>query len=105
MRKLGWFVLLFSLLVSACHHRPGSEIRGSGNRTTQKRDIGSFKTIETEGAFTIEVTCQKDPSLEVEGDDNVLEFVTTEVHGNELRLKSSKSYSMSEPVRVKITVP
>ena len=55
--------------------------------------------------MTIEVTCQKDPSLEVEGDDNVLEFVTAEVSGNVLRLKNTKSYSVNEPVRFKIAVP
>ena len=35
----------------------------------------------------------------------MLEFVTAEVRGNVLRLKSSKSYSTDEPVRFKITVP
>jgi hypothetical protein len=105
MRKLAWFVLLFPLLVSACHFRVGGEIQGSGQRTTQKRDVGPFKTIETEGAFTIAVTCQKDPSLEVEGDDNVLEFITAEIRNDVLHLKSTKSYSMKEPVKVTITVP
>lgn len=105
MRKLAWFVLLVPLVISGCHARIGSEIQGSGNRTTQKRDISSFKTIETEGAFTIEVTCQKDPSLEVEGDDNVLEFVTAEIRNDVLHLKNTKSYSVSEPVKFTISVP
>ena len=105
MRKLAWLVLLFPLLVSACHHRVRSEVQGSGNRTTQKRDVGAFKTIETEGAFTIEVTCQKDPSLEVEGDDNVLEFVTAEIRNDVLHLKNTKSYSVNQPVKFTISVP
>jgi len=82
-----------------------AEIRGSGKREMQKRQIAPFKSISTEGAFTIEVTCQKDPSLEVEGDDNVLEFVTSEVRNNVLRLSNSKNYSVNEPVRFKISVP
>ena len=105
MRKLAWFVLLFPLLVSACHHTIRSEIQGSGNRTTQKRDVGAFRTIETEGAFTIEVTCQKDPSLEVEGDDNVLDFVTAEIRNDVLHLKNTKSYSVNQPVKFTISVP
>ena len=83
----------------------GIEIQGSGKRETQKREIAPFTSISTEGAFTIEVTCQKDLGLEVEGDENVLPYVTAEVSNNVLRLKNTKSYSVSEPVKFKISVP
>ena len=105
MRKLALLFLLLPLLAAGCHHGMRAEVKGSGKRVMQKREISPFTSISTEGAFEIEVTCQKDPSVEVEGDDNVLEFVTAEVRGNELRLKSSKSFSTGEPVRFKITVP
>ncbi len=105
MRKLAWLVLLLPLLLAGCHHGRGSEVTGSGKRAIQKREISPFTSISTEGAFTIEVTCQKDLSLEVEGDDNVLEFVTAEVGSNVLRLKNTKSYSVNEPVKIKISVP
>lgn len=105
MRKLALLFLLVPLLAAGCHHGMRAEVKGSGKRVMQKREISPFTSISTEGAFEIEVTCQKDPSLEVEGDDNVLEFVTAEVRGNVLRLKSSKSYSTDEPVRFKIAVP
>ena len=105
MRKLALLFLLVPLLTAGCHHGLRAEVKGSGKRVMQKREISPFTSISTEGAFEIEVTCQKDASLEVEGDDNVLEFVTAEVRGKELRLKNTKSYSTSEPVRFKITVP
>lgn len=105
MRKLALLFLLLPLLAAGCHHGIRAEVKGSGKRVMQKRDISPFTSISTEGAFEIEVVCQKDPGLQVEGDDNVLEFVTTEVRGKELRLKNTKSYSTSEPVRFKITVP
>jgi hypothetical protein len=105
MRKLAWLILLFPVLVAGCHHEMRSEVRGSGKREMQKREIAPFTSISTEGAFTIEVTCQKDLSLEVEGDDNVLNFVTAEVGNNILRLKNTKSYSVNEPVKFKISVP
>ena len=105
MRKLALLFLLLPLLVAGCHHGMRAEVKGSGKRVMQKREISPFTSISTEGAFEIEVTCQKEPSLQVEGDDNVLEFVTAEVGGNVLRLKSSKSYSTDEPVRFKIAVP
>jgi len=105
MKKLA---LLISLLVFAagCHHGGRfAEFSGSGKRELQKRTVAPFTSISTNGAFTIEITCQKDQSLEVEGDDNVLEYVTSEVSGNILRLDNSKNYSTNEPVKFRISVP
>ncbi len=82
-----------------------ADVKGSGNRQTQKREVAPFTSISTDGAFTIEVVCQKDVSLEVEGDDNVLPLMTTEVSGNVLHLKNTKSYSVNQPIVVRISVP
>jgi putative autotransporter adhesin-like protein len=105
MRKFALLFLIVPFVVSACHHGMISQVRGSGKRVSEKRQIPAFTSIETNGAFTITITCQKEPSLEVEGDDNVLQIVTSEVKNNVLHLQSSKGYSTSEPVKFKITVP
>lgn len=104
MRKLACLVLL-TVLAAGCHGKFISQIKGSGKRELQKREVAAFTSISAEGAFTIEVTCQKNQSLEVEGDDNVLEYVTTEVGSNILRLKNTRNYSTSEPVKFRISVP
>jgi hypothetical protein len=104
MKKLALLVLLV-VVAAGCHHGRFAEIKGSGKRELQKRDVAQFTSISTEGAFTVEITCQKDLSLEVEGDDNVLQFVTSDVSGNNLRLKNTKSYSTNEPVKFTISVP
>ena len=104
MKRLACLVLL-TAVAAGCHGHLGAQIRGSGKRELQKRNVVPFTSISTEGAFTIEVTCQKDLSLEVEGDDNVLEYVTSDVSGNVLRLKNTKNYSTNEPVKFRISVP
>jgi len=105
MKKLALLFLLFPLLVAGCHHGMRAEIKGSGNRVVKKLNVTPFTSISTEGAFSIEVTCQKDLGVEVEGDDNVLNVVTAEVSNNVLRLRNSKNYSTSEPVKFRISVP
>jgi hypothetical protein len=107
MKKLAplTVLLLLSVVVTGCHHGRFSQIQGNGKRQLEKRQVPAFSSISTNGAFTIEVTCQKDQSLEVEGDENVLDFVKTEVSGNILRVDNSQNYSVSEPVRVRISVP
>ena len=105
MKKLALLFLLFPLLAAGCHHGMRSEIKGSGKRVMEKRNVTPFTSISTEGTFSIEVTCQKDLGLEVEGDDNLLGFVTAEVSNNVLRLRSAKNYSANEPVKFRISVP
>ena len=105
MKKLAWLLLLLPLLAAGCHHGRFTEIKGNGKRELQKRQVAAFTSISTNGAFTIEITCQKDPSLEIEGDENVLGFVKTDVSSNILRLENSQNYSVSEPVLVRISVP
>jgi hypothetical protein len=97
-------ILALLALGAACHDlHPG--VRGSGRRIQEKRDLGAFTSIATEGAFEIEVVCQKPQSLEIEGDDNVLPMVSTEVSNNVLHVRNARSYSVSQPVSLKISVP
>src|SRR5690242_3332612 len=104
MKKLALFVSLM-VVAAGCHQGRYAQISGSGKRELQKRAVAPFTSIVADGAFTIEVTCQKDQSLEVEGDDNVLDSVSADVSSNILRLKNTKNYSTNEPVRFRISVP
>lgn len=105
MKKLLSFMVLTLLFAAGCHHSLHNDIQGSGKREMQKRQVAPFTSISTDGAFQIDVVCQKDFSLEVEGDDNILPLVSSEVSNNVLRLSNTKNYSTSEPVKFKISVP
>ena len=102
MKKLLLLTILVSF-VAACHGIRG--IPGSGNIQRERRQIAAFNSIETEGAFEIEIVCQKPQSVEIEGDDNVLPLVSTEVSNNVLHIKNNRSYSVKKPVILKISVP
>lgn len=102
--------LLLLLLVAAtltastaCHEIAGS-VQGSGNRVVQSREIGDFRALSTEGAFQIRVVCQKSPDLQIEGDDNILPLISTEISNGTLRLRSLRGYSVREPIEVRISV-
>src|SRR5689334_2232859 len=105
MKKFALLFLLLPLLAAGCHHGMRAELKGSGKRVMEKRNVTPFTAISAEGAFSIEVTAQKDLALEVEGDDNILPIVTSEVSNNVLRLRNAQNNSPSEPVRFRISVP
>jgi hypothetical protein len=103
--KNSLLIIILLALGTACHGRLHAGIGGSGNRIQQKRDVGSFTSIATEGDFEIAVACQKPQSLEIEGDDNILPLVSTEVSNNVLRVRNLRGYSVSQPISLKISVP
>lgn len=105
MKKFLVLVLLLPVLFGGCHRGFGAGVKGSGKRVTQKRDVGSFTSIRTEGAFDVEVVCQKSLGLEVEADDNILPLISTEVSGNVLRLKPTSNYSVEDAPKIKINAP
>lgn len=80
-------------------------VRGSGVRKTEKRDLPAFTSIETTGAFEVEVNCQKPASFEIEADDNILPLIKTEVRSGVLHVSSTKGYSTSGGIVLRITVP
>lgn len=103
MKKIVLLVLLLPL-VAGCH-RIHDEVAGSGKLQRQTRAVGSFNSISTEGAFDLEVVCQQPQSVEIEGDDNVLSLVSTEVSNHVLHIRSARSYSVSHPITLRISVP
>jgi len=103
MKRILHLTLLIAL-GAACHVIHDG-VPGSGKLQKEKRNLGPFTSISTEGAFDIAVVCQKPQDLEIEGDDNILPLVSTEVSNNVLHIKNLRNYSTSSPVALKISVP
>lgn len=105
MKKVLLIVILCSL-ASGCHYAAKVHgVTGSGIRKVEKRELSPFTSIATDGAFEIDVVCQQPQSLEIEGDDNLLPMVSTEVSNGVLRINSVGSYSTRTPMKIKISVP
>ena len=105
MKKIICLLLLAAFAAGCNMSGFGKGVRGSGNRLTEKRNVPGFLSVDVSGAFEVEIVAQKERSLEITGDDNILPLVTTEVRGNVLHIGSNKSYSINRPITVKITVP
>lgn len=98
-------LLIVLIVLGAGCHVIHDEVAGSGKLQKEKRNVGSFSSISTEGAFALEIVCQKPQSVEIEGDDNILPLISTEVSNNVLHVRSLRGYSVSEPITLRISVP
>ncbi len=80
-------------------------VKGSGNVQTEKRSVADFKAIEVGGVFEVEVVAQKEFSVEVEADDNLLPLIKTEVRDGTLEIRTEKRISTRQRIRVRISAP
>lgn len=83
----------------------GRGVKGSGNIANEKRDISNFKGIDVGGVYEVEIVAQKDFSVEVEADDNLLPFIKTEVDNGILEISAEKRFNTKNPIRIKISAP
>ena len=80
-------------------------VKGSGNVVSEKRDLAGFNAIEVGGVFEVEVVAQKEFSVEVEADDNLMPLIKTEVRNGKLEISSEKSIKSKSALKVRIGAP
>lgn len=80
-------------------------VRGNGNIQSETRDIRGFKSVDVSGVFQVEIVAQKDFGVQVEADENLLQYITTEVDGGVLVITTSKGIKSSNGLKVRISTP
>lgn len=85
--KLFLILVLIFAVTSACIV-PFSPrlIKGSGNVIVEERKVSGFDNILVSGAGKVIVTQGNSESLNVETDDNLMEYIETKVKGNTLEI-------------------
>lgn len=71
-------------------------ISGSGRISKETRDVKSFDAIEISGAFHVYLTQGNDERLEIEADDNLLQYIETGVRGGRLYIEP-RAFSFRNP--------
>jgi len=83
-----------------------NSIRGSGVSKTETRTVGDFRKIQVNGSCDVSVSVGSAAGLTVTADDNLLEYVVTEVRDGTLVVEmKSGSYSPSVHLKANATVP
>lgn len=82
-----------------------SGVKGSGVSATETRDVSEFTDVDVGGVFDVEIISQKDFSVEVTADDNLLQHIKTEVSGGVLKIESDERINSREPIKVRISAP
>ena len=100
MKQIGFYLLAIVFLCSC------DQMSGSGNIVTEKRETGDFKGISAGGAFEVEVKIGPDTEVKVEADDNIMQYIETEVRGGVLRIETQDGINFNDAhFKVYVTTP
>ena len=88
-------------------HTPfsGKTVDGNGVAARDTRTVASLTGLDVGGSMIVDVRVGGAPSLVVEGDSNLLPFVTTETRGSTLRIGTEGRLRSTTPLKVTYTVP
>jgi len=102
-------VALTALLIASCNHSINLQsIEGSGNVTTERRNVeGDFKSIEVSNGIDLVIEQSNLTEIVVEADDNLQKHILTKVENGTLIISCDKNSfinTRSKKVRVKMPV-
>lgn len=106
MKRIG-FVLMLSLMLTGVNTISAKEkLKGNGKVEKEIREIGSFSGITVNGVFHVLLTQGDKESLEIEADENLLDYIITKVDGKELiiEMKPNVTVKSSKKLNVYITL-
>lgn len=95
--------VLPAVILMAVFLRP--PVRGSGVEAATQHDVRPFHTVRVSGALTAEIACGQPESVDVVGDDNLLEWVDVSVEESELRVRATAPLAPRAGLTVRVTAP
>ena len=101
MKKLAFIILLAFSLPAMAQWGSWEKIEGNGNVTKQTRNVGNFTAISSSGSWDVMVAYGESNTLQVEGDENLLQYIETKVEDGKLTIRSR---NVNLRTRHKITV-
>tara|TARA_R110001583_G_C5641885_1_gene407914 strand:- start:50 stop:784 length:735 start_codon:yes stop_codon:yes gene_type:complete len=107
MKKLS--VLLCAGLISlSCSAQWGRTIKGNGNNVTIERNTGNYDGVAVSGWFDVDLVSGNEGEITLQGEENLLEYIITEVKDGKLVIKTKKGVNLktsSWKSEIRITVP
>tara|TARA_R110002049_G_scaffold71370_1_gene183853 strand:+ start:8468 stop:8851 length:384 start_codon:yes stop_codon:yes gene_type:complete len=97
------FVLFFiSLLCFSLQAQNPEKVKGNRTVVIQETLIDAFHTIDLDEDFDIEIIYNKIPSIEVEADENLHEFIDFEVKDSILSFNKTTKITSKKRLNIKV---
>jgi hypothetical protein len=102
MKKI---ILITTVLLSTFSY--AQKVKGNGNMTTITRTTDAYDAISCAGSFDYVLVAGIEGKITLEGEENLLQYITTEVKGNKLVIKQKDKTNLNTSLNksIKVTIP
>lgn len=81
--------------IAATNAQWGKKIKGNGKVVTIERSVGNYDAVASAGWFDVELVAGTEGELTLKGEENLLEYIKTEVKDGKLVIKTEKGVNLS----------
>lgn len=83
------------LFIAVANAQWGKKINGNGNRVTLERTTTDYDEIAVAGWFDVELVAGREGKLTLTGEENLLEYIETEVKNGTLSIRVEKGVNLN----------
>lgn len=98
-------VLMLTLSVDAQSWWGNKRVKGNGNVTTVTRNTGDYDGVSVGGFFDVILVGGKEGKVTIEGEENLMEYIVTDVSRGTLKIKVEKGINIKTTRKLIVTVP
>jgi hypothetical protein len=95
------FLIIAACLVMQCEFLEDYE-KGNGEIVTEKRSVDDFDGLRIAGNFEVILAESNQPNVQINTDENLLDFIDTEVKAGILRITQEKKLISKSKIRILI---
>ena len=108
MKKIT-LVVIALLTVGITNGQWGKKVKGNGKVITEERSTGDYNSIAVAGWFDVALVDGREGDITIEGEENLLEYIITEVKDGKLSVKVKKGYYLKpsswDKGNINVTIP
>lgn len=96
------------LAMTSCTAQWGKKIKGNGNVVTLQRSVANYDGVSVSGWFDVELIDGPEGELSLEGEENLLDYIITEVKNGSLNIRVKKGANLKPSnwnQGIRVTVP
>ena len=100
------FVLMIAMLVSlnSIAQLNWFKVEGNGVHKKETREVGSFSGVASSGSWDVMLAYGNSSSIQIEGDENLLEYIETKVENGKLNIRARKSGNIRSKNKIVVYV-
>lgn len=98
------FLSITAILLSSCNFNFDTGETGNGNVITEERDVSQdFSEVRGSAGLDVYLTQGNENKIVVEADENLLQYISTDIEGGKLHVTTSSNIGRSKAKKVYIT--